>query len=76
MCGRWDAKEKLLTAYDYGSGRVWQYIYANSPQEILRKYPGLTVFIEEPSWFKDRILSKITVREYDILKSFMGEPGS
>ncbi len=55
-------KSKYLTVYDYGSGGVWTYIYANTPREIVDKYPKLQVLPDEPAWFTDQ--------DRDITKSF------
>lgn len=46
-------KTKFITVYDYGTGGVWRYIYAESAGEIQKKYPRLKVLDREPSWFGD-----------------------
>ncbi len=39
-----------LCCYDYGQGGVWLLADASSPAEITRKYPGLTVYTQRPTW--------------------------
>ena len=58
-------RKKFLTVYDYGTGGVWRYIYANSAKDILDKYPGLTILDCEPDWFKDRPMGKITTIDFE-----------
>ena len=60
------SKTKFITIYEYGSGGIWQYVYANSQEQITAKYPKLSVLEEEPEWFAERILSAGKLREYDI----------
>ena len=57
-------RQRFLTVHDYGMGGIWQYITADSAQQIKAKYPKLTVFIEPPSWWKDRPVENL--RTYDI----------
>ena len=57
-------KKKFLTVYDYDTGAIWTYIYANSKQEILKKYPRLEVLSHEPEWFTDE--NKNTTKTCDI----------
>ena len=59
-------KTKFLTVYDYGTGGVWQYVYAESKKDILDKYPKLEVLDEKPEWFEDRVESIKDLRIYDI----------
>jgi hypothetical protein len=40
----------FLTVYDYGQGGVWQRITAESAEEIVQRYPELTVLSERPTW--------------------------
>lgn len=44
------AKTKHLAVYDYGTGGIWLYILARSPNEIIEKYPELKVVSHHPSW--------------------------
>lgn len=43
-------KTKFLAVYDYGTGGVWAVVAAESKDEIVEKYPVLTIFDERPSW--------------------------
>jgi hypothetical protein len=56
-------KRRFLTVYDYGAGRVWQYIYAENPEQVQAKYPALQVVASEPIWLEG---AQRTLREYDI----------
>ncbi len=57
-------RKKFLTCYDYQTGGVWQYIYADSKNQILNKYPALIVVGKTPDWLIKE--SDIQLREYDI----------
>ena len=48
-------KHVYLAVYDYGSGGVWLTIAARSREEIVERYPQLTVFAEgeRPDWMTD-----------------------
>ena len=59
-------RNKFITVFEYGSGGAWQYVHADARDQILAKYPKLTVLDVEPAWFKERILSDGPLREYDI----------
>jgi hypothetical protein len=52
-------KEKFLIAYDYGTGGVWAVMYARSPEEILQKYPKVSVQLEHPHWMTDEVYKRI-----------------
>jgi hypothetical protein len=57
-------RQRFLTAYDYGTGGVWQWITADSAEQIASKYPQLTVVNEIPKWLDER--TKANLRSYDI----------
>jgi hypothetical protein len=57
-------KHRFLTVHDYGTGGVWQYIYAESEEAIMRKYPLLEVVHTEPQWLTDGLGTRL--QEYDI----------
>jgi hypothetical protein len=46
-------KKSFLAVYDYGTGGVWAVINAQSPEEIVQKYPQLKVEEERPGWMTD-----------------------
>jgi hypothetical protein len=46
-------KTDFLVGYDYGTGGVWAYLLADSPDEIAQRYPELQVISERPSWMSD-----------------------
>jgi hypothetical protein len=48
-------KRSFLACYDYGQGGVWLYIQADSPDEIRRNYPKLTVFEAPPPFWTDEL---------------------
>lgn len=48
-------KAKFVAVYDYGTGGVWFYFFANNADEIVAKYPFLTVVNEEPEFLQDPI---------------------
>ncbi len=51
-------KNIFLTCYDYGTGGVWRCFFAKSAQEIIDKYPELSVVDTIPDWMeKDRIVT-------------------
>jgi hypothetical protein len=43
-------KNRYLAVYDYGTGGVWVYIWARSPEEITTKYSDLKMVIDRPAW--------------------------
>ncbi|HEU4427751.1 MAG TPA: hypothetical protein VFT98_03270 [Myxococcota bacterium] len=60
-------KQKYLTVYDYGTGGVWAFILAESPREIVERYPELTVVSEIPGWMTGHHRRTIEEKEtYDI----------
>jgi hypothetical protein len=60
-------KKKFLVVYDTGTSGIWSVIYARSSEEILRKYPVLSVILERPGWMTDEVYNKIAeVRTFDI----------
>ena len=46
-------KSQILVCYDYGMGGVWGVIEANDANDVIAKYPWLTVFARRPSWMSD-----------------------
>ncbi len=52
-------KKSFLVVYDYGTGGVWALVKAASAEEIVRKYPVLTVVEERPAWMTDEALESI-----------------
>ena len=60
-------KQSFLTVYDYGQGGVWRVLLADSADEVVSKYPQLTVFPEPPPWMSAETLSDIEIRStFDI----------
>ena len=60
------SKSLFLVVYDYGTGGVWQYFRARSPNEIIAQYPGLKVVSKRPPWMTDAFHSKQVSKAYDI----------
>ena len=74
-------RQRFLTVHDYGMGGIWQYIIADSPDQITAKYPGLTVFVEPPPWWQDRPLKNLATYDIDAeptewLQTMMRKPGT
>lgn len=46
-------KNKYLTMYDYQTGGVWVYIWAESKQDIIQRYPLLNIIEERPEWLTE-----------------------
>jgi len=46
-------KQEYLAVHDYGTGGVWVVITAQTPQEIVNKYPFLQVVTTRPTWMTD-----------------------
>jgi hypothetical protein len=46
------AKDKcpFLFVDDYGMGGIWVYVIANSPSDVIKKYPRLKYVNIKPSW--------------------------
>jgi hypothetical protein len=42
---------KYLVSYDYGTGGLWVYILASSPEAITERYPELKVWLSKPKWW-------------------------
>ncbi len=44
-----------MAVYDYGMGGIWLKIAARSPEEIVERYPQLTVFEagQRPNWMTE-----------------------
>ena len=60
-------KKSYLVVYDYGTGGVWAIIHARSKDEIVRKYPMLTVQDDRPNWMTDAYYKTIeSNRSFDI----------
>ena len=50
-------KNKFLTCYDYSTGGIWKYFYAESAQKITDKYPELSISDVIPDWMdKSRVI--------------------
>lgn len=68
-------RKKYLTTYDYGTGSVWCYIYAESEKQITSRYPELKIVKKEPAWFtkeySDRIEQKMAIDIDDDKNSFL-----
>jgi hypothetical protein len=41
----------FLVCYDYGSGGIWWWITASSPDAITAKYRDVIVFDQPPDWW-------------------------
>jgi len=52
-------KKEFLVVYDYGSGGLWGVMRAKSAEEILAKYPELSVTSERRAWLTDIVMAEI-----------------
>jgi hypothetical protein len=60
-------KQDFLIVYDYGSGGLWGVMRARSAEEILARYPELSVESERPDWMTDALMADIKrVETHDI----------
>ncbi len=65
----------FLVLYDYGTGGVWSYLRAESPEEIQAKFPMLKVYNEPPSWMTETERRDIEAKTaYDIEKAEDEDP--
>ena len=56
-----------LVVYDYGPGGVWAFVTAQSKEQIVGKYPMLSVFAERPDWMSEEACRDIRLRNsFDI----------
>jgi hypothetical protein len=61
-------KQPYLVVYDYDTGGIWAVIYANSPEQILAKYPELKIMEPPPDWMvgtKAREIAESTIFDID-----------
>lgn len=59
-------KQRFLVVYDYGMGGVWAYVEAESAEEIVEKFPELSVVSETPAWMSEKDRQSLLARTYDI----------
>lgn len=59
-------KQRYLIVHDYGMGGIWGYMYANSADEIERRYPELKVVHDAPDWLQGSYRTQIEKRTFDI----------
>jgi hypothetical protein len=52
----------IFNPYDYETGGVWVYIYAESPGEIHSKFRDLTVYESPPKWMSETERQDIETR--------------
>ncbi|PAX08169.1 hypothetical protein [Sphingomonas lenta] len=70
-----ERERPYLVCYDYGTGGLWWWITARSPDEITRTYRDVTVLDPPPLWWngeQDRLATHLRVGEtrpgLDLLK--------
>jgi hypothetical protein len=49
-----DAERPYLVCYDYGSGGLWWWIKAVSPEAITDTYRNVIVFEQTPAWWSEK----------------------
>jgi hypothetical protein len=54
--------ETYLVSYEYGSGTVWGYVAAASPQELTAYLPELDVWEDPPGWLTTRELDGLAAQ--------------
>ena len=57
---RASGKRPYLAVYDYGTGGIWIYVYAESAEQITERYPGLTVITEWRDWMTPERIIELT----------------
>lgn len=46
-------RRPFLTLYDYGTGGIWAYISAETPDDILAKFRDVVVYESPPEWMTE-----------------------
>ena len=46
-------KRRFLVNYDYGMGGVWAFVLAESEEDLVDRFPELTVVTEPPDWLTE-----------------------
>ena len=46
-------KKPFLFVDDYGTGGIWVYVTAETPSDVIKKYPGLKHVTSKPSWLAE-----------------------
>lgn len=52
-------KQNYLVVYDYETGGVWAIVHARSKEEIIEKFPKLTIVETQPAWMTPERYQKI-----------------
>ena len=52
-------KDKFIILYDYETGGAWGTVLAQSKQDILEKFPELTIVDERPEWMNSSEFDEI-----------------
>jgi hypothetical protein len=55
-------KHAYLTVYDYGTGGIWVYIRAETPDQITAKFRDVVVYETKPDWMGERRRGEIEAR--------------
>jgi hypothetical protein len=55
-------KKRFLVLHDYGQGGNWAFIWANSPEEIRRRFPEFEIVDRIPEWLSGTILERTEER--------------
>ncbi len=58
-------KRAFLTLYDYETGGAWQFIVAQSEEEIRARYPELQV-VDRPPWMSNELMEDLRFRTVDL----------
>jgi hypothetical protein len=68
-------RRSYLTVYDSGTSGVWQYLRAESPEQIREKFPGLVILDEAPEWMSDEKRRDIEAnKSYDVETAEIEDP--
>lgn len=46
-------KRRFLVNYDYGMGGAWAFVLAESEQDLVSRFPELTVVTDPPEWLTE-----------------------
>lgn len=64
--------QPFLTVYNYGTGGVWTYLRAESPEQIHEKFRDLKVLTAPPSWMTE--VERKRIRSYDLATAEVDDP--
>jgi hypothetical protein len=71
--GQTGRRRRFLTAFDYGMGAVYEYVLADSAEDIVKRFaPDATVLTTPPPWLAVSDLVTLPVEDIDDETGFLG----